>query len=115
VAIQSVRKNKTLDCFAALAMTADVGCSEFPYPRDAPDLREKLRTPTTLNIVCENGDPQMHQEPIGRKFSLASGQTCPLLSDMLVWTDREEGARLISCREAEPYEREAYYRAYPPN
>jgi uncharacterized protein len=32
----------------------------------------------------------------------------------LVWTDREEGPRLISCREAEPYEREAYYRAYPP-
>ena len=33
---------------------------------------------------------------------------------VLVWTDREEGPRLISCREAEPYEREAYYRAYPP-
>jgi len=33
---------------------------------------------------------------------------------VLVWTDREDGPRLISCREAEPYEREAYYRAYPP-
>jgi uncharacterized DUF497 family protein len=33
---------------------------------------------------------------------------------VLVWTDREEGPRLISCREAEPYEREAYYRTYPP-
>ena len=26
---------------------------------------------------------------------------------------REDGPRLISCREAEPYEREAYYQAYP--
>lgn len=33
---------------------------------------------------------------------------------VLVWSDREDGPRLISCREAEPYEREAYYRAYPP-
>ena len=32
---------------------------------------------------------------------------------VLVWTDREDGPRLISCREAEPYEREAYYQAYP--
>ena len=32
---------------------------------------------------------------------------------VLVWTDREEGPRLISCREAQPHEREAYFRAYP--
>ena len=32
---------------------------------------------------------------------------------VLVWTDREDGPRLISCREAEPNEREAYHRAYP--
>lgn len=32
---------------------------------------------------------------------------------VLVWTDRDAGPRLISCRQAEPYEREAYYRAYP--
>lgn len=32
---------------------------------------------------------------------------------VLVWTDREDGPRMISCREAEPYEQEAYYRAYP--
>jgi uncharacterized DUF497 family protein len=32
---------------------------------------------------------------------------------VLVWTDREDGPRLISRREAEPYEREAYYQAYP--
>lgn len=32
---------------------------------------------------------------------------------VLVWTDREEGPRLISCREAEPHEREAYHRTYP--
>jgi uncharacterized DUF497 family protein len=32
---------------------------------------------------------------------------------VLVWTDREEGPRVISCREAEPHEQEAYFRAYP--
>jgi uncharacterized DUF497 family protein len=32
---------------------------------------------------------------------------------VLVWTDREEGPRMISCREAEPYEQEAYFQAYP--
>jgi uncharacterized DUF497 family protein len=32
---------------------------------------------------------------------------------VLVWTDREECPRLISCREAEPHEREAYFRTYP--
>lgn len=30
-----------------------------------------------------------------------------------VWTGREDGRRLISCREAEPCEREAHYQAYP--
>ncbi|TAN06722.1 MAG: BrnT family toxin [Rhodanobacteraceae bacterium] len=30
-----------------------------------------------------------------------------------VRTDREDGPRLISCREAGPYEREAHYQAYP--
>lgn len=33
---------------------------------------------------------------------------------VLVWTDREEGPRMISCREAEPHEQEAYFRRYPP-
>lgn len=32
---------------------------------------------------------------------------------VLVWTDRDDGPRLISCREAEPHEREAYHRTYP--
>lgn len=32
---------------------------------------------------------------------------------VLVWTDRDEGPRLISCREAECHEREAYNCAYP--
>lgn len=31
---------------------------------------------------------------------------------VLVWTDREEGPRLISCRGAETYEQEAYNRVY---
>jgi uncharacterized DUF497 family protein len=32
---------------------------------------------------------------------------------VLVWTDRADGPRLISCREANPHEQEAYFRAYP--
>ncbi len=32
---------------------------------------------------------------------------------VLVWTDTEDGPRLISCREAKSYEKESYYYAYP--
>jgi len=32
---------------------------------------------------------------------------------VLVWTDRDEGPRMISCREAEPHEQEAYFKIYP--
>jgi uncharacterized protein len=32
---------------------------------------------------------------------------------VLVWTDRDGDPRLISCREATPYEQEAYFREYP--
>jgi len=32
---------------------------------------------------------------------------------VLVWTDREHGPRMISCREAEPHEQEAYFKIYP--
>lgn len=34
---------------------------------------------------------------------------------VLVWTDRDDGPRMISCREAEPHEQEAYFRQYPEN
>ena len=32
---------------------------------------------------------------------------------VLVWTDRVDGPHLISCREAEPHEQEAYFREFP--
>ena len=32
---------------------------------------------------------------------------------VLVWTDRVDGPHLISCREAEAHEQEAYFREYP--
>jgi uncharacterized protein len=32
---------------------------------------------------------------------------------VLVWTDRRDGPRFISCREANRHEQEAYFRAYP--
>ena len=33
---------------------------------------------------------------------------------VLVWIDREEGPRLISCRKAKTYETQAYFRVFPP-
>jgi uncharacterized DUF497 family protein len=33
---------------------------------------------------------------------------------VLVWVDDGDEPRLISCREAEPHEKEAYFRKYPP-
>ena len=32
---------------------------------------------------------------------------------VLVWTDRDDGPHLISCREALTHEQEAYFRAFP--
>lgn len=32
---------------------------------------------------------------------------------VVVWTERDDEPRMISCREAEPHEQEAYFRAYP--
>ncbi len=32
---------------------------------------------------------------------------------VVVWVDEDEEPRLISCREAEPHEQEAYFRIYP--
>lgn len=32
---------------------------------------------------------------------------------VLIWSDREDSPRLISCREAERHEEEAYFREYP--
>lgn len=32
---------------------------------------------------------------------------------VLVWTDREGGPRMISCREAEPHEQKIYFQAFP--
>lgn len=32
---------------------------------------------------------------------------------VLVWTDRDEGPRLISCREAKSHERQAFHRTDP--
>jgi len=34
---------------------------------------------------------------------------------VLVWTDRNDEPRLISCREAEKYEKQAYFHAFPKN
>ena len=32
---------------------------------------------------------------------------------VLVWIERDDGPRLISCRKAEPHERKTYFETYP--
>jgi uncharacterized DUF497 family protein len=34
---------------------------------------------------------------------------------VLVWAERDDGPRLISCRKAKSHECEAYFRKYPPH
>ena len=54
------------------------------------------------------------REEYGEQRLISLGWTqCRVV--VLVWTDRDDGPRLISCREANRYECEAYFRAYPPN
>lgn len=55
-------------------------------------------------------------DPLKRKANLGKHAIdladCEVVFDEPMLT-REDGPRLISCREAEPYEKQAYFRAYP--
>jgi uncharacterized DUF497 family protein len=69
---------------------------------DLPGCMEAFDNP----MLTREGDREAYGEQ--RLVSLAGR----MAEWLCLWTDREDGPRLISCREAEPYEREAYYHAY---
>lgn len=71
---------------------------------DLPSCMEAFDGPT----LTREDDREAYGEQRLVSLGLAHGRVV-----VLVWTDRDGGPRLISCREAEPYECEAYYRAYP--
>jgi uncharacterized DUF497 family protein len=62
---------------------------------------------------------RMHARPL--TFEISGRQRWVSLASLngkivvLVWTDRNDGPRLISCREAEKYEKQAYFYAFPQN
>lgn len=59
-------------------------------------------------MVTREDDRDDYGEQRLVSLGLANGRVL-----VLVWVDHEDGPRLISCREAKPYEREAYFRTYP--
>jgi uncharacterized protein len=69
---------------------------------------------------CESvfEEPMLTREDASENYGEQRLVSLALLSDkvvVLVWTDRDDGPRLISCRQAEKYEKQAYFRAFPQN
>ena len=69
---------------------------------------------------CESvlDEPMLTREDASENYGEQRLVSLALLNGkvvVLVWTDRDDGTRLISCREAEKYEKQAYFRAFPPN
>ena len=69
---------------------------------------------------CESvlDEPMLTREDASENYGEQRLVSLALLNGkvvVLVWTDRADGPRLISCREAEKYEKQAYFRAFPPN
>jgi uncharacterized protein len=67
---------------------------------------------------CENvfDEPMLTREDDSESYGEQRFISLALLKGkvvVLVWTDRDDGPRLISCREAEKYEKQAYFRAFP--
>ena len=92
----------------------------MPFDHDPPKARSNLRTHGIDLSCCREAfdAPTLTREDPRDRYGeqrLASLGRVALHVVVLVWTDRPEGPRLISCRKATPHEREAYFRAYPPN
>ena len=69
---------------------------------------------------CENvfDEPMLTREDASENYGEQRLVSLALLNRkvvVLVWTDRDDGPRLISCREAEKYEKQAYFRVFPQN
>lgn len=85
-----------------------------------PTKRKKNQRKHAIDLAeCEPvfDEPMLTREDTRQEYGEQRLVSVGLLKGrivVLVWTDREEGPRLISCREAEPHEQEAYFREYPP-
>lgn len=81
---------------------------------DPPKRKKNLRKHAIDLAECEPmfDAPMLTREAYGEQRLMSLGWLSGRVV-VLVWTDREDGPRMISCREAEPHEQEAYFRAYP--
>jgi uncharacterized DUF497 family protein len=71
---------------------------------DLPDCHEAFDHP----MVTRDDDRKAYGQQRLVSLGWATGRVV-----VLVWVDEFEAPRLISCREAEPHEQEAYFREYP--
>ena len=72
---------------------------------DLPDCMEAFDGP----MLTREDDRDNYGEQRLISLGLAHGTIV-----VLVWTDTNDGPRLISCREGKPYEKEAYFSTYQP-
>ncbi|MBK6717234.1 MAG: BrnT family toxin [Burkholderiales bacterium] len=74
------------------------------HGHDLPACEEALDGP----MLTREDRSEVYGEQRFVSLGLAMGKVV-----VLVWTDREDGPRLISCRDAERHEQKACFRAYP--
>ena len=70
---------------------------------DRPKAQFWLNIGYPVTVKTESGEEQRFVS-----LGIAHGRVV-----VLVWTEREDEPRLISCREAEPHERKTYFEAFP--
>lgn len=84
-----------------------------------PDKRQRNKAKHNIDLAeCESifDEPMLTREDDHFEYGEERLISLGLLQGRVVvsvWTDSEDGPRLISCREANGYEQEAYYRTYP--
>ena len=84
-----------------------------PAKRTANLKRHKI---DLADCECVFDEPMLTREDASEDYGEQRWISLALLNGkvvVLVWTDRDDGPRLISCREAEKYEKQAYYQAFP--
>jgi len=84
-----------------------------------PAKRKKNRRKHEIDLAeCEPvfDEPMLTREDVREEYGEQRLVSLGWLNGrvvVLIWTDREDGPRMISCREAERHEQEAYFREYP--